>query len=67
MAKAEVAAQAVEERVPGVKVTPHKAFVQTLDPSFYRGFDIVIGGLDNIEARRWINSLLCGFVEVLSA
>lgn len=36
---------------------------QDFDAEFYQGFNIVIAGLDNIQARRWINTTLCSFVE----
>lgn len=61
--KAEVAAEFVQRRVPGVKVTHSTAFIQTLGAEFFRQFDLIIGCVDNIEARRWMNAVLCQFVE----
>ncbi|KAG2374273.1 hypothetical protein C9374_010843 [Naegleria lovaniensis] len=61
--KAEVAAKFVNERVAGVKVTPHICAIQEKDKDFYRQFGIVIAGLDSIPARRWINSTLLSFIQ----
>lgn len=61
--KAEVAAAFVEKRVKGVSITPHNCKIQDKDTDFYKGFNMVICGLDSIEARRWINSTLVGLVD----
>eukprot|EP01138_Halocafeteria_seosinensis_P003397 gb/GECG01003473.1/.p1 GENE.gb/GECG01003473.1/~~gb/GECG01003473.1/.p1 ORF type:complete len:518 (+),score=59.58 gb/GECG01003473.1/:1-1554(+) len=61
--KAEVAARFVEKRVPDVSVKAHVGKIQDKGTEWYRQFDIIISGLDNIEARRWINAALCSFVE----
>lgn len=61
--KAEVAARFVETRVQGVSITPHNARIQDFDVDFYRQFQIVICGLDSIEARRWINAMLVDIAE----
>lgn len=50
-------------RVPSCNVVPHAGRIQDFDENFYRQFQIVISGLDNIEARRWINSVLVGMVS----
>ncbi|KAF4124163.1 ubiquitin-activating enzyme E1 C [Geosmithia morbida] len=61
--KAEVAAKFVESRVKGVSITPHNGAIQDFDLDFYRQFQLVICGLDSIEARRWINSTLVTLAE----
>jgi ubiquitin-activating enzyme E1 C len=61
--KAEVAAEFINKRVPGVKVTPHYAKIQDKDIDFYADFAIIVAGLDSIVARRWINCTLVNMVE----
>jgi ubiquitin-activating enzyme E1 C len=53
-----VAARFVEKRVNGVHITPHNCKIQDKDDQFYLQFQMVICGLDSIEARRWINAQL---------
>ncbi|KAF0727669.1 hypothetical protein Ae201684P_004333 [Aphanomyces euteiches] len=61
--KATLAAKFINQRVHGVKVTPHYCNLKTLDASFYSSFKLVISGLDNIDARRYVNSVLVSLVE----
>ena len=61
--KAEVAAKFVMNRCPGVQVTAHMKPIQEFSPKWYKQFDIVIAGLDNIEARQFLNSTLVNLVE----
>ncbi|KAL2270237.1 hypothetical protein VTJ83DRAFT_2421 [Remersonia thermophila] len=61
--KAEVAARFVERRVRGVKITPHNKRIQDFDEDFYMQFQLVVCGLDSIEARRWINATLVNMVD----
>ena len=62
--KAETAAAFVNRRCPWMKVTPHHGMIQDKDPSFYASFNCIISGLDNIEARRWLNATVVGLVEI---
>ncbi|RDL34735.1 Activating enzyme of the ubiquitin-like protein [Venustampulla echinocandica] len=61
--KAEVAARFVEKRVRGVSITPHNCKIQDKDDDFYMQFNIIVCGLDSVEARRWINSTLVNLVD----
>jgi len=61
--KAEVAARFVNERVTEVKVIPHTCRIQEKNPDFYKKFKLIVCGLDNIDARRWMNSLVVSLVE----
>ena len=61
--KAEVAAKFIMKRVSGCIVNYHNCRIQSFDVPFFKQFKVVISGLDNIEARRWLNSLLVSMVE----
>lgn len=63
-AKATVAASFVNGRVQGARVTPHVGRVQEKDGDFYRQFNMIVSGLDNVEARRWLNSMLVSLADV---
>ena len=62
--KAEVAAEFIRERVPACNVIAHVGKVQDKDADFYSRFNVVCSGLDNVEARRWLNAMLVGLAEV---
>ena len=61
--KAEVAAAFVEKRVPGVQIVPYNGKIQDKDEEYYMQFKLIICGLDSVEARRWINSMLHDLVD----
>lgn len=61
--KAKVAADFINARIPGCKVTPHFCKIQDFDDSFYRRFHIIVSGLDSIVARRWINGMLISMLS----
>ncbi|XP_072984877.1 NEDD8-activating enzyme E1 catalytic subunit [Typha latifolia] len=61
--KAEVAAKRVMERVSGVTIVPHFCRIEDKDIEFYSDFSIIVLGLDSIEARSYINSVACSFLE----
>lgn len=41
----------------------HHCAIQDKDEAFYLQFQIVICGLDSVEARRWINATLVNMVD----
>ncbi|MPC26952.1 NEDD8-activating enzyme E1 catalytic subunit [Portunus trituberculatus] len=70
-AKAEVAAEFINQRIQGCHVTQYPCLaqgggvgeavvvvIQDFDDEFYRSFHLVVCGLDSIVARRWINGML---------
>lgn len=61
--KAKVAADFINKRCPWMKVVSHHGMIQDKSPSFYASFQCIISGLDNIEARRWLNATVCGLVQ----
>ncbi|KAF9052935.1 hypothetical protein BJ165DRAFT_1338734 [Panaeolus papilionaceus] len=61
--KAIVAAEFIMNRVPGVKVTPYFGKIQDKDDAYYMQFNLVICGLDSVEARRWMNATLVNLVD----
>jgi ubiquitin-activating enzyme E1 C len=65
--KAETAAAFIVARCPWFSpqnVTAHVGKIQDKDPAFYAQFDVILSGLDNIEARRWLNATVVGLVQV---
>lgn len=61
--KAEVAAEFIMKRVKGVTVTWHKMLIQSKPKKWYKKFDLVVCGLDNVEARQWMNETLVDLTE----
>mmetsp|Transcript_20128 Transcript_20128/g.32136 ORF Transcript_20128/g.32136 Transcript_20128/m.32136 type:complete len:448 (+) Transcript_20128:55-1398(+) len=63
--KADTAAAFINRRCGhlGIKVTPHVGKIQDFDETFYRKFNLLIAGLDNIAARRWMNATLHDMVD----
>jgi len=61
--KSETAARFVNKRVKGANITPHFCKIQEKDADFYKQFQIMVLGLDSLEARRWINDMVCSLME----
>ncbi|KAI0353339.1 hypothetical protein OH77DRAFT_1407125 [Trametes cingulata] len=57
--KAMVAAKTASAFNPNVKITPIHANIKEsqFDVSWFRGFDIVLNALDNLDARRHVNKM----------
>jgi ubiquitin-activating enzyme E1 C len=61
--KSEVAADFIRHRCPSLTVTAYTKPLQHFAPRWFTQFDLVIAGLDNIEARQWLNATLVNLVE----
>ena len=46
-----------------MKVTPHHGDIKEKDASWYESFQCIISGLDSVEARRWLNAMVCSLVQ----
>ncbi|VFQ65844.1 unnamed protein product [Cuscuta campestris] len=57
--KAKVAREAVLKFRPGIKITPYHANVKdsNFNVDFFKQFNVVLNGLDNLDARRHVNRL----------
>ena len=62
--KAKTAANFIMERCTSVTVTPYHCKIQEKSEDFYRQFNIIIAGLDNIEARSWLNSMIFSLAQI---
>ncbi|KAL8280091.1 hypothetical protein RQP46_007421 [Phenoliferia psychrophenolica] len=61
--KATVAAEFIMNRVPGVTVDAYYGKIQDKDDDYYMQFNIVICGLDSVDARRWMSATLVNLVD----
>eukprot|EP00817_Percolomonadidae_sp_ATCC50343_P000065 CAMPEP_0117426576 /NCGR_PEP_ID=MMETSP0758-20121206/6644_1 /TAXON_ID=63605 /ORGANISM="Percolomonas cosmopolitus, Strain AE-1 (ATCC 50343)" /LENGTH=405 /DNA_ID=CAMNT_0005211791 /DNA_START=216 /DNA_END=1433 /DNA_ORIENTATION=+ len=61
--KSHVAAAFVANRVADVNIVAHNCAIQEYDSEFYMQFNLVVCGLDSIQARRWINSQLVSIAQ----
>lgn len=61
--KATTAANFVMRRVPGVRVTPYHGKIQDKNDEYYMQFNIVVCGLDSVDARRWISATLVNLFD----
>ena len=61
--KAEVASEFINNRVKGCNVKWFMDKIQSFDELFYRQFRIIVCGLDNLEARRWLNAKIVSMVD----
>ncbi|XP_030755571.1 NEDD8-activating enzyme E1 catalytic subunit [Sitophilus oryzae] len=63
VSKAQVAANYINARIAGCQVTPHCCPIEDKKEDFYRGFHIIVCGLDSITARRWINGMVVSLLN----
>ena len=61
--KAEVATEYIKARYPDIDIQWSCCKVQELKNSFFREFQVIIGGLDNVEARLFLNAKVHELVE----
>jgi ubiquitin-activating enzyme E1 C len=56
--KAEVATAFIKKKFPDINIKWDNKPVQKYSINFFKKFNLIIGGLDNLEARRWLNNLI---------
>ena len=61
--KAEVACEFIKNKYPDIDIKPSCRKIQEFADDFFRQFHMIIGGLDNIEARSYINQKVHELVE----
>ena len=61
--KAEVACEFIKRKYPDIEIKSSCKKIQEFADDFFRQFHIIIGGLDNIEARQYINQKVHDLVE----
>ena len=61
--KADVACEFIKKKYPDINIVPSHKKIQEFANDFYKDFDIIIGGLDNVEARSYINQKVHELVE----
>lgn len=64
LCKSEVASNAIRTKFPKVECVPCTSRVQELPSTFFKDFTVVIGALDNLEARRELSAILVRNVSV---
>lgn len=63
--KAKVAAAKLKEINPNITINGHHCSLERLDPAIYRDADVIIGGLDSINARLNLNAQCVRFKKPL--
>lgn len=61
--KAEVASDFIKAKFPDVNIKCSNKKIQEFADDFFRQFHVIIGGLDNMDARRWLNEKVHDLVE----
>jgi ubiquitin-activating enzyme E1 C len=56
--KAEVASEFIKKKYPDINIRWYKDKIQTFTTDWFRQFHVIIGGLDNLEARKWLNNTI---------
>ena len=56
--KAEVAIEFIRNKFPDIKLMWSNRKIQSYPEDFFTQFNVIIGGLDNMEARLWINETI---------
>lgn len=61
--KAVVAATRIATLFPQVQCVPRVQRVETLPPAYFEQFNLIFCGVDNAEARLWLNAVVCSAIH----